>query len=493
MRKSKRLVGGFQRFLLPALLVLGIAGRPVCAQPTALPAAQPAPDTLRALTPTDLYRALTAWHPVVQQADLLPQAARAELLQARGQFDPKIESDLARKEFKGKEYYSRWDTNLKVPLWPGGLDLKAGYEQNSGVFLNPEETVPSTGLTYAGLSLPLAAAIGMDERRALLRQAQLLPEINEAERLKAVNKVIFTAFKAYWDWFEAARRREFLTTATRLAAERYDATSLRVTVGDLAAIDTLEAGLLVRERRVAEQQARLDAYTAALELSVHLWNADGEPVALDPRAAPPALPLDPRPLTDAELNEQLLFVTERHPEVRKLILKGQQLRVEERWRRTDLLPDLTLNYNLLATGRPGAGEFSQPFANDYKLGATLSIPLLFRKERGKLQSVRVKQVYNDLDLLAVRRTLTTAVRQVAAEQRTLANLLVQQRRMTEQYRQLRQGEVDKFEAGESTVFLVNSRDSKLLEAELKQVQLEAKLQKARAGVTAAIGAMDWGL
>ena len=68
------------------------------------PARAQAPDTLRTLTPADLYRTLTAWHPVVRQADLLPVTARAELRQARGQFDPKLESDLARKVFGGKEY-----------------------------------------------------------------------------------------------------------------------------------------------------------------------------------------------------------------------------------------------------------------------------------------------------------------------------------------------------------------------------------------------------
>lgn len=472
--------------LLPLLLVLG----------GLLPALGRAqtPDTLRTLTAGELYRALIAWHPVVRQADLLPRSAHAELRQARGLFDPKVESSLARKEFKGKEYYNLWDSNLKVPLWPGGLDLKAGYEHNQGNYLNPEHTVPGAGLTYVGLSAPVASLVGLDARRATLRQAQLFQEISEAERQKLTNKVIYTALKAYWDWYEAARRRDMLQEATRLAQERLAATHDRVVVGDLAAIDTLEAGLLWRERRVAEQQAELDVLQAALELSTHLWNADGQPVVLDLRARVPAgpLPTTPPP-TDKDLLDRLAFVTERHPEVRKLVLKNQQLRVEERWRRTDLLPDLDLSYNFLSAGvGPSTEGTPAPWlTNSYKLGAQLSVPLFLRKERGKLQSVRLKQVQTDLELLQLRRDLTAAVRAAVAEQRTLAALLLQQRRMVEAYRQLRQGEVDKFDAGESTVFLVNSRDSKLIEAELKLVQLEAKYEKARAGLVAAIGAMDW--
>ncbi len=459
-----------------------------------LPLFAPAqPDTLRTLTPQAFYTAVLAHHPVVRQAGLLPEAARADLRLARGAFDPKFESSLARKEFKGVEYYTDWDSYLKVPLWPGGLDLKAGYERNTGKYLDPQNTVPGAGLTYVGVSTSLAGLLGVDERRSVLRQAQLYQEIAEVERQKLVNKVIFTAMKAYWDWFEAARRRDLLTGATRLATDRYGATAGRVLAGDLAPIDTLEAGLLVRERRVAEQQAALDAYQNALELSTHLWGPNEVPVLLDPRAAAPATLPPVSPLTSTELTGRLTFLVERHPEVQKLLRKNQQLRIEERFRRNDLLPNLDFSYNFLSQG-VGFGAETAPapgLTNDYKLGAHLAVPLFLRKERGKLASVRVKQVQNDLELLQLRRDLTAGLQQAAAEQRTLASLLAQQRQMTEAYRQLRQGEVDKFEAGESTVFLVNSRDSKLIEAELKQVQLEAKLQKARAGVIATGGALDW--
>ncbi len=474
------------------VVLLGGAAAAAAAPPlSAAPVQLAASDTLRTLTPQTCYELLLAHHPVVRQAGLLTETARAELQLARGAFDPKLESGLARKEFKGSEYYTTWDSHLKAPLWPGGLDLKAGYERHTGQYLNPQNRVPAGGLTYAGVGTSLAAVLGVDERRATLRQAQLYQEIAEAERQKLVNKVVSTALKAYWDWFEAARRRELLRGATQLAAERYQATAGRVLVGDLAAIDTLEAGLLLRERRVAQQQAELDTYQAALALSTHLWGEQAQPLTLDPRAPVPTTLALPPMLTNAELSGRLMFVVERHPEVQKLLRKTQQLRLEERLRRNELLPNLDVNYNFLNQGVGLEGAAAPWLTNSYKLGAQLSVPLLLRKERGKLQSVRIKQVYNDLDLLQVRRELTAVLQQSAAEQQTLERLLVQQRRMTEAYRQLRQGEVEKFEAGESTVFLVNTRDSKLIEAELKQVQLEAKLQKARIEVVAAGGALDW--
>ncbi|RZK45773.1 MAG: hypothetical protein EOO59_20455, partial [Hymenobacter sp.] len=103
-------------------------------------------DTAKVFSLQDLAELVYANHPIVKQAALLSEEARAQVLQARGGFDPKVGSDFHRKLFGGTEYYNNWGNELKIPLWPGGIDLKAGYDRYVGVCTNPETRTPVNGL-----------------------------------------------------------------------------------------------------------------------------------------------------------------------------------------------------------------------------------------------------------------------------------------------------------------------------------------------------------
>ena len=48
------------------------------------------------------------FHPLVKIADLEISQAQANLLMARGAFDPKLEADFNNKEFGDKKYFSWW-------------------------------------------------------------------------------------------------------------------------------------------------------------------------------------------------------------------------------------------------------------------------------------------------------------------------------------------------------------------------------------------------
>ena len=76
-------------------------------------------------------------HPLSKQADLAIDRGDAYLLKAKGGFDPKLYGDFSQKQFKGDEYYDLLDAGLKVPTW-FGVAVKAGYENNEGTNLNPE-------------------------------------------------------------------------------------------------------------------------------------------------------------------------------------------------------------------------------------------------------------------------------------------------------------------------------------------------------------------
>jgi outer membrane protein TolC len=69
---------------------------------------------------------------------------------------------------------------------------------------------------------------------------------------------------------------------------------------------------------------------------------------------------------------------------------------------------------------------------------------------------------------------------------TLRELLALQSATVAQSRALRDGEQRKFEAGESTLFLVNTRERAVIDEELKRIALEAKMVSARAELAVAI-------
>ena len=81
------------------------------------------------------------YHPLVKIADLNISEAQANLIMARGGFDPKLEADFDQKKYSDTDYYSIFSSSFKIPTWYG-IELKAGFDNNDGYYLNPQNTVP---------------------------------------------------------------------------------------------------------------------------------------------------------------------------------------------------------------------------------------------------------------------------------------------------------------------------------------------------------------
>ena len=71
------------------------------------------------------------YHPIAKQAQLAIPIGQANLMKARGGFDPKIEVDYERKEFKGDLYWDRLNGTFKIPSY-FGIEFKGGFEQTEG-------------------------------------------------------------------------------------------------------------------------------------------------------------------------------------------------------------------------------------------------------------------------------------------------------------------------------------------------------------------------
>ena len=464
-------------------------------QTTQLGEVRPA-DTARVFSLQNLAELVFANHPLVKQAALLSDEARSQVLQARGGFDPKLGSDFHRKQFGGTEYYNDWYNELKVPIWPGGIDLKASYDRAVGTYVNPESRTPLNGLAGVGLSVPLGQGLLIDARRSTLRQAKIMQTAAEADRVKQINEVWLQAAKDYWNWYYAYQQAALVGEGVALADRRFQATARRAAIGDQAPIDSVEAQITVQDRQVQATQLRVELQNARLVLSSHLWNAQGQPVELPASAAPQAPARDT--VGGQEYRRLADLAATNHPTLRKLGAKISQLGVEERYRRELLKPKLNVSATLISQGDfyraevPGYYDFG--WAN-HKLGVDFAFPLFLRAERGKLQYARIQVLETTLERQQSQRTIGTQVANVYNTLQAYDQQLTLQAQTVANQRLLLQAELQKFELGESTIFLINARETKLIELRVKQESLRASYEKARAELyyyagTRSVGAVE---
>lgn len=449
--------------------------------------AQAAPADTIPLRFGDFYAQVAANHPVVQQANLVLDAARQDVRIARGGFDPKLGVRWDSKSFDGKQYYDYVTSELKIPT-PFGSDLKLGYERAVGDRIAADRYTPGRGLLLAGLSIPLGQRIITDERRTALAEAQALRDAAEGDRQGMVNKLFLQAAKDYAAWFEAYRRSRIAEEGVRVAAFRLDAVRERVRNGDNPAIDTLEARLELQRRQVAQLEADGLRFSAQLDVARHLWSPRGQPIELAPNVVPVEEQAGPSAADSTAIRGWLARAEASHPELQKIAGKIRASEALRRFAAQQVIPFAELQVNGLAergTGTPL--PVGDALRNDGKLAGAIESPLLFLKERGKLGQTNAKLETQRLDQLRLRREVGYAVRAAVNDLAVLEQSIAAQALTVEQARLLLAGEQRRFENGESTLFIVNTRERLVLDEAVKLAVLQAKLVSARAELGVAIG------
>ncbi|MFO8146261.1 MAG: TolC family protein [Bacteroidota bacterium] len=417
------------------------------------------------------------FHPVARQAGLKLSMAEAELLRARGGFDPKIEVDYDRKVFKNTEYYDILNSTFKIPTWYG-IELKANFEQNQGIYLNPERTVPTDGLFSAGISVDVGQGMFINKRMASLRSAKIYREQSVAARDLMVNEVLYNAALAYFDWLRVYNEMIIYEGFLENASERFKGIEQNARLGEIPAIDTVEARISVQSRTLDLEQARIDLIKERLDLSNFLWLDNNTPVELQPNIIPEVGIL---PNIDEALNIPAVItpgvIPENHPRLRSMELSLRALEVNRRLMANRLLPAINLEYNFL-TQEPD--QLQSFYRENYKAGVSFSFPLFLRKERGELRLANFRIQDAELDLKLNERQLENRIL-AAFQQLESYNIQTQMaEEMVKNYNLMLSAEERKMSFGESSLFLINTREIRLIEARLKQNDILNKFLYAKA-------------
>lgn len=419
------------------------------------------------------------YHPFSKLANFEISAAQAQLLKSRGAFDPKVEIDWQNKEFKGSEYYDILNSTFKIPTW-FGVELKAGFEQNQGQFLSPQNNVPQDGLYSAGISIPLGQGLFINQRMADLRQSKILQDLSQAQRNILLNRLLYDAVLSYLDWYLANREVRLFINFVERAEVRFDGIKQSALEGDIPTIDTLEAGIIVQNRKLSLEQANLKRIKSRLTLSNFLWFENNVPLELNPL-------VDPEDLTagsiDPVLGTNLLqleeFVLEDHPKIRALDFKIDQLRVNQSLKADMLKPQLDLEYNFI-NERVNQVDNLNFNASEYKAGVYFRLPLFLRKERGDLKLAKIKVNEAELDLDFETLQLLNKIQASRSEILSYIDQLAIFKSIVQDNSDLLRAEERKFSFGESSVFLINSREVGLIDAKVKEIKAFELLLKSKA-------------
>lgn len=416
------------------------------------------------------------FHPLVKIANLEISQAQANLLQARGAFDPKIEADFNSKNFKGNSYYSIFNGTFKIPTWYG-IELKAAFENNEGLYLNPEQTLPNSGLTSVGITIPVLQGLVINQRMADLRKAKSQIKLSQAEQKMLAIEVLYEASLAYFNWKKNYDEVKLYETYLKNASIRLNGVEKLIEAGDKPAIDSVEAGITLKNRELNLEESRFKLLKSKLELANFLWTTDNLPLELDDQLVPD-ISLQESISSILNTNDLQLsnFSLDNHPKINALETKIELLSIDKKLKANMLLPKLDVGYSYISE----PAYFSNYRFQDNKIGINAYFPIFLRKERGALKLAKQKIQAQEFELSLAKIQLTNKVK---AQQNEI-NTIVKQKNIISELvaanAALLDAEEKLFNAGESSLFLINTRENNLVSVQLNKISIENRFLQSHA-------------
>lgn len=437
------------------------------------------PEPVEPLLLGDVLRQVQTAYPKLGAADALRRTAAAKVLQKAGAFDPFLSAgtDFIRypdSDKPGKtKSFTATDASVEL-LTPYGIKVVTGALFNRGNVKSPLSLTGDTGEYFVGVKVPFLGGAGINEKAAALRQSRLGVPLANTEFDQFRLEVLYKAAATYWDWVAAGQRVQVARELLNIAQIRAKAVKDRAEAGDLPLIDVTEADQEVQRRIEGLEKAERDLQKETFKLSLFLWETDGRPAPLPSPGRIPDVPPPPGALTQEDVQEGRGEALQRRPEL-------QALEVSRRIVQVDL--DLARNLRLPAvelTVAPGIDTGLQGAGPTLKAGISLGLPIRQRTAEGRVQEARLKLEKIDLDQQLERQRVVTEVEDAASAVRQTYERYQAAAQELELARKLEQGERERFDLGDSTLFLVNQRERATAEAAVKVITIRAEYEQALA-------------
>jgi outer membrane protein TolC len=289
---------------------------------------------------------------------------------------------------------------------------------------------------------------------------------SQIERDLMIREILFQANLSYLNWSASYQKSLLYEQYLNTISDRHQNIIQLYENGDNPAIDTIESRVNLNTAIDKYLQASKDLMYKRQKLELFIWDEEGNPLSIENEIIPETP--DTVIIVFEDISQLPVPVFENDPIIRKVANKIEQLNLENKLESENLKPALDVKFNTLVN--IGNNDFSPLYStNDYKLGIGFEMPLQNRKTRGQLDLNKAMIGQLEWDQLLYRQKLQNDFirlgNSISLNQRILANAQLKVRNS----QQLYQAEVFKFELGESSVFLLNQRERKYLEARLEEL------------------------
>lgn len=413
-------------------------------------------------------------HPLVLRAQNINLSGSYLYQSAKGGFDPVIAASYSEKYFDYKNYYSILNASIKQPLYTSQY-LIAGYDYAQGAFVNPELQTSRAGVPFLGVETALLQGLTFDKRRADLLKAKNYKSYYEAEQNVLLNDLLYNGSLHYFEWVFSLKELSLYSYFTSLAAQRLYAVSTLSKMGELASIDSIEAAILFQTRYLDMQSVKISNQKARTNLLAYNWVGTGQSsVSTIDLFSSDSLEMyydKSRLLFNTLLSDTGL----NNPYIQKFKSMQLVLNIEKRYKAELIKPKLDVKYNFLSTSAIGGNFSLNP--NSYRLGVTFSLPIFLRTPINDYKISKLHAQNNQLELDNRTNEIQFKEKLIRQNITLLNEQLTNSEKNVRYSKLLLQAEQVKFDNGESSLFLLNTRESKLLEAELKLAEYKLKYIK----------------
>ena len=393
-----------------------------------------------------------------QQEEL--NSAVAETQAATGAFDSYLSS---KHDERLSGFYDGKVTSLQAVKPLSFLNSEVGLgarksDRNFPIYEGKNDTLDD-GELFAKIKLSLLQNRDIDDNRSNLRQKKVKEEIKRIEFRQKQLEAQQKATSTYWKWFYSLQNKRITNELYDLAIKRQEMFEKKFKAGDTSKLKLLENNQYIYKRKALLESAKLEELNARIDLSLWLWNDKGEKYTHEslnhlpeekfkviPRDTIPENLLANNPLVDI-LNKEIMYY-----EINQEIGENK------------LMPKLDLTYDY--SDDRGNGSKTLQGA-EHRVMLELKIPLERDLGKGKIASAKSKINAKNLELVYLKNQLKLYFFKYQAMMQTLINNHETYMNEVKLAKKLVTAEKRQFEAGQSSLFMINIREEKQAESEVK--------------------------